>query len=112
MQAIDAKWHSLITDKIVKENLIEVKPDEIRLFARQQLFGYMGGMGSNAMDQPWVNDYIEKMMKDRKYVEDSYNRIQTQKIFEWSETKVNPADKEISAEDFTKMAEEHKHHHH
>ncbi len=105
------KW-TLITDKIVKENLIEVKPDEIRFFARQQLFGYMGGMGSNAMDQPWVNDYIEKMMKDRKYVEDSYNRIQTQKIFEWSETKVNPADKEISAEDFTKMAEEHKHHHH
>ena len=105
------KW-TLITDKIVKENLIEVKPDEIRFFARQQLFGYMGGMGSNAMDQPWVNDYIEKMMKDRKYVEDSYNRIQTQKIFEWAETKVNPADKEISAEDFTKMAEEHKHHHH
>ncbi len=104
------KW-TLITDKIVKENLIEVKPDEIRLFARQQLFGYMGGMGPNAMDQPWVNDYIEKMMKDRKYVEDSYNRIQTQKIFEWSETKINPADKEISAEDFTKMAEEHKHHH-
>ena len=105
------KW-TLITDKIVKENLIEVKPDEIRFFARQQLFGYMGGMGSNAMDQPWVNDYIEKMMKDRKYVEDSYNRIQTQKIFEWAETKVNPANKEISAEDFTKMAEEHKHHHH
>ena len=105
------KW-TLITDKIVKENLIEVKPDEIRFFARQQLFGYMGGMGSNAMDQPWVNDYIEKMMKDRKYVEDSYNRIQSQKIFEWAETKVNPADKEISAEDFTKMAEEHKHHHH
>ncbi len=105
------KW-TLITDKIVKENVIEVKPDEIRFFARQQLFGYMGGMGSNAMDQPWVNDYIEKMMKDRKYVEDSYNRIQSQKIFEWAETKVNPADKEISAEDFTKMAEEHKHHHH
>ena len=51
-------------------------------------------------------------MKDRKYVEDSYNRIQSQKIFEWAETKVNPADKEISADDFTKMAEEHKHHHH
>ncbi|MGZ8557976.1 MAG: trigger factor [Chitinophagaceae bacterium] len=104
------KW-TLITDKIVKENSIEVKPDEIRLFARQQLFGYMGGMGSNAMDQPWVNDYLEKMMKDRKYVEDSYNRIQSQKIFEWAETKVKPVEKEISAEDFTKMAEEHKHHH-
>ena len=41
-------------------------------------------------DQPWVNDYVEKMMKDRKYVEDAYNRIQTQKIFEWAETQVKP----------------------
>ena len=63
-------------------------------------------------DQPWVTDYVEKMMKDRKYVEDAYNRIQTQKIFEWAETKVNPTDKEISAEEFTKMVEAHQHHHH
>jgi trigger factor len=106
------KW-TLITDKIVQENSIQVQPDEIRDFAKQQLFGYMGGaMGADAQNQPWVNDYVEKMMKDRKYVEDAYNRIQTQKIFEWAETKVNPIDKEISAEEFTKMAEEHQHHHH
>jgi len=105
------KW-TLITDKIVQENSIQVQPDEIRAFAKQQLFGYMGGMGADTANQPWVTDYVEKMMKDRKYVEDAYNRIQTQKIFEWAETKVNPADKEISAEDFTKMVEEHQHHHH
>jgi trigger factor len=51
-------------------------------------------------------------MKDRKYVEDAYNRIQTQKIFEWAETKVNPTDKPIAAEEFTKMVEAHQHHHH
>ena len=39
-------------------------------------------------DQPWVNDYLDKMMKDRKFVEDAYNRIQTSKIFEWAETKL------------------------
>jgi trigger factor len=105
------KW-TLITDKIVQENAIQVNPDEIRNFAKQQLFGYMGGMGADAQDQPWVNDYVEKMMKDRKYVEDAYNRMQTQKIFEWAETKVNPADQSISAEEFTKMVEAHQHHHH
>ena len=105
------KW-TLITDKIVQDNAIQVNPDEIRQFAKQQLFGYMGGMGADAQDQPWVNDYVEKMMKDRKYVEDAYNRIQTQKIFEWAETKVNPTDNDISAEEFTKMVEAHQHHHH
>ncbi|MDP4261205.1 MAG: trigger factor [Bacteroidota bacterium] len=105
------KW-TLVSDKIVQDNGIQVQPDEIRGFAKQQLLGYMGNMGGSAEDQPWVNDYIERMMKDRKYVEDAYNRIQAQKIFEWAETKVKPVEKEISAEEFTKMAEEHQHHHH
>ena len=88
-----------------------MQPDEIRNFARKQLFSYMGSGDTNP-EQQWVKDYVEKMMKDRKYVEDSYTRIQTSKIFEWAETQVSPEEKEISAEDFRKMTEEHRHHHH
>jgi len=62
-----------------------------------------------AENQAWANDYVEKMMKDRKYVEESYNRIQGQKIFEWAEKQVNPKEKEITADDFTKMVEAHHH---
>jgi trigger factor len=104
------KW-TLIIDKIVRENNIQVQQDEIRNFAKQQLLGYMG---MNALDdqQAWVKDYTEKMMKDRKYVEDAYNRIQTQKVFDWAEQQVKPAEKEISMEEFTKMVEAHQHHHH
>ena len=70
------------------------------------------GVGAVDEEQPWVKDYIDKMMKDRKYMEDAYNRIQTQKIFEWAESQVNPVEKEINMEEFAKMQEEHKHHHH
>jgi trigger factor len=104
------KW-TLITDKIVQDNAIQVTADEIKAFSKQQLFSYMGGANLSD-DQPWVTDYVEKMMKDKKYVEDSYHRIQTQKIFEFAETQVKASDKDISAEDFTKMVEAHQHHHH
>lgn len=104
------KW-TLISDKIVQENAIQVAPEEIRAFAKQQLFSYMGGANLSD-DQPWVTDYVEKMMKDRKFVEDSYNRLQTQKIFEWTAGQVKPVEKEISAEEFTKMVDAHQHHHH
>jgi len=104
------KW-TLISDRILTENNIQVQPDELRNFAKQQLFGYMG-IPNGGDDQPWINDYVEKMMKDRKYMEDAYNRIQTQKIFEWAESQINATEKEISMEDFTKMQEEHQHHHH
>lgn len=103
------KW-TLISEKIVQDNGIQVQPDEIREFAKQQLFGYMGGaMGPDAESQPWVEDYVNRMMKDKRYLEDAYSRIQSTKIFQWAETQVKPVEKEISAEAFTKMVEEHVH---
>lgn len=104
------KW-TLISDRIVRENNIEVKPEEVKAFAKQQLFGYMG-MPAAGDDQPWVDTYLDKMMQDRKFIEDAYNRIQSQKIFDWAESQVNATEKEIGMEEFVKMQEEHQHHHH
>ncbi len=103
------KW-TLLTDEIVKGNNIAVLPDDLRNFAKQQILGYLG-MGMQDVEQDWVKEYVDKMMKDKKFIEESYNRIQTQKIFEWAETQVVPTEKEISTEDFTKIIEEHQHHH-
>lgn len=105
------KW-TLISDKIVNDNSISVSPDELREFAKQQLFSYMGGNMPMGDDQSWVNDYVERMMKDRKYVEESYNRLQSEKIFEWAEKQIKPTSTPISADEFTKMVSEHQHHHH
>jgi trigger factor len=103
------KW-TLITDKISQEQAIQVTPEEIREFATRQLFNYMGGQA--AEEQPWVKEYIDKMMKDRKYVEDSYNRIQTQKIFEWAAGQLQPTEKVMEADAFQQMVSEHQHAHH
>lgn len=104
------KW-TLITDKLIGQNNIKVEQDDIRQFAKQQLLGYMG---VNAMDeeQDWVRNYIDRMMKDRKYVEDSFNKLQTQKLFDWAETQVNVVETPISKEEFIKMTETHQHQHH
>ncbi|MBS1564692.1 MAG: trigger factor, partial [Bacteroidetes bacterium] len=104
------KW-TLIIDQLVKKSGIEVGQEDIRAFATQQLFQYMGGQVPNLEEQPWVNDYVEKMTKDRKFVEDAYHRIQTDKVFAWAETQVTPTEKPIGAEEFRKMQEEHHHHH-
>src|SRR5215203_541554 len=104
------KW-TLITERLIQQNNIKVEPDEIRQFAKQQLLGYMGGQALDE-DQQWVRDYIDRMMKDRKYVEDAYNRLQTQKLFGWAETQINAEVTPITKEDFLKMNEQHQHHHH
>jgi trigger factor len=107
------KW-TLITDKVVRENKVEVNPDDLKAFAKQQLFGYMGGMGMQGLDeeQSWITEYVNRMMQDRKFVEDAYHRIQTEKVFEWAQTQVKASDKPVTVEEFTKELEKHQHHHH
>jgi len=104
------KW-TLIVDKIAGENGIEVSQDEIRAFARQQLMGYMG-MQAGSADQPWMADYVQRMMQDRKFIEDTVHRVRTEKVFAWAETKIRPTEKPIGRDDFRHLVEEHQHHHH
>lgn len=103
------KW-TLVSSKLITDNKIEVHPDDIREFAKQQLFSYMGGqLGALGDNQQWVDDYANRMMQDRKYVEESYHRISTEKLFGLLETQVTAKEESISAEAF---AEKLHHHHH
>lgn len=104
------KW-TLISEKLTQDHNIQVLPDDIRQFAKEQLLGYMG-MQTLDEEQQWVKDYIDRMMKDRKYVEDAYNRLQTQKLFEWAEGQVKTEEVPVSKEAFIKMNEAHQHEHH
>lgn len=104
------KW-SLINEKIAQDNNISVQQADVRQFAKQQLLGYMG-MAAMDDEQDWVRDYIDRMMKDRKYVEDAYHRLQLQRIFEWAESQVAAQDTPISKEEFIAMNEKHQHEHH
>jgi trigger factor len=102
------KW-TLVSSKLIEENKIEVLPDDIRDFAKQQLFSYMGGqLGALGDNQQWVDDYANRMMQDRKFVEDSYHRISTDKLFSLLEGQISAKEEAIDAADFAKKL----HHHH
>lgn len=104
------KW-TLISEKLTRENNIQVQPDEIRQFAKQQLLGYMG-MQALDEEQQWVRDYIDRMMKDQKYVEDAHNRLLDKKLFDWAETQAKAEETPVTKEEFLHMNEQHQHHHH
>jgi trigger factor len=103
------KW-TLISSKLINDNKIEVLPDDIRDFAKMQLFSYMGGqLGALGDNQQWVDDYANRMMQDKKFVEDSYHRISADKLFTNLEGQVIATDEAITMEAF---AEKLHHHHH
>ena len=101
------KW-TLISEKMFRENNLAVSQDDIKSFAKQQLAGYMG---MNVLDesQAWVTEYLNRMMQDRKFVEDTHHRLQNDKVLQWAETKVQPVNKEISVEEFHHLQHKHQH---
>ncbi len=103
------KW-TLISNQLTTDYKIEVVAEDLKNFAKQQLMSYMGPqMGALGDNDQWLEDYAVRMMQDRKFVEDSYQRIGTEKMFTALETEVEAKDEAIEAEKFADMLN---HHHH
>lgn len=103
------RW-TLVSDKIVKEQNIEVSREEVVQQMKMQVMSYFGSMSLDG-NLDWLDSYIEKMMKDEQQVDSAYRRVLTEKIFNWAETQVLPGEKAISVDDFSKLMKEHQHEH-
>ncbi len=101
------KW-TLISDKVIKENNLQVSPEELRNAMTEEIGRYFGQMNLGE-DTSWLDSYVDRMMKDEKQIDATYRRVITEKLFNWLESQVTPEEKEISSEEFLKMQE---HHHH
>lgn len=99
------KW-SLISTQLIEENKIVVEPDELKEFSKKQMLSYMG-MGSMD-DAPWLEEYANRMLQDKKYIENTYMNLQTEKLFSTLEEKATIKEKEVTTDELNKM----QHHHH
>lgn len=104
------RW-TLISDRIVRENQLDVQPEELRDSMRQQIMGYFGGMSLDG-NMDWLDSYVDRMMQDEQQLDSAYRRLITEKIFHWAEGQVKTTDKSITADEFIKMQEKHNHEHH
>jgi trigger factor len=100
------KW-SLISSKLISENNITVESDEIKQQAVNQIMSYMGGYGTS--DLSWLDEYANRMLQDKKFVEQTYVQLQTSKLFTLLEGQVSTTEESISADEFAKK--QHHHHH-
>ncbi|MEO6254113.1 MAG: trigger factor, partial [Ferruginibacter sp.] len=101
------KW-TLISDKLIKENKLEVGNEELREYMKVEIMRYFGTMNLGE-DTSWIESYIDRMMKDEKQVDSSYRRLITDKLFNWIEGQVKPKEKIVTAEELTAMQHNHQH---
>jgi trigger factor len=101
------KW-TLISDKIINENNLEISEEELRNSMKAEIMSYFGQMNLGE-DSSWIESYIDRMMKDEKQIDSTYRKMITEKLFNWLETQVTPEEKEISSEEFLAMQHHHSH---
>ncbi len=101
------KW-TLISDRIIKQNGIEVHNEELRDHMKNEVMRYFGTMNMGE-DMSWLDAYMDRMMKDEKQVDSTYRRLITEKLFAFIEAKTSPTEKIVSSEELTAMQHNHQH---
>jgi trigger factor len=101
------KW-TLISDKLIKDNKLDVTEEELKENMRTEVMRYFGQMNMGD-DTSWLDSYIDRMMKDEKQVDATYRRLITEKLFGWMESQTKPKEKKVTPEELTAM--QHNHHH-
>ena len=100
------KW-TLISDKIIVDNKLEVDQQELREHMKAEVMNYFGQM-SMGDNMEWLESYLDRMMKDEKQVDSTYRRLVTEKLFKFIESKVGTNEKLVTPEELNGM----QHHHH
>ncbi len=101
------KW-TLISDTIIKENKLAVTEEEVRTSMREEVSRYFGNMNMGE-DMSWLENYIDRMMKDEKHVDTTYRKMIAEKLFNWATSQANPTEKEITSEELVAMQHNHQH---
>lgn len=100
------KW-TLISDRIISENKLEVSQDDLRNYMKEEVMRYFGQMNMGE-DMSWLESYIDRMMKDEKQVDASYRRLITERLFGTVEQQIKKKNKTVTADELNAM----QHHHH
>ena len=103
------RW-TLISDKILLDNGINVTQDEIFTDIKGRVLAYFGMEEGD--EAPWMEGYMQKIAKDEKTMNETYRQILHGKLFQLLQTKFKAVEKEVSEEEFFKLPNPHDAHHH
>ncbi len=103
------RW-TLISDKLILENEINVPREEVLNDIKGRVLSYFGMEADEDVD--WLSGYMAKVEKDEKTVNETYRRLLFDKLFAFLQTQFTVTEAAISEEEFFKLPDAHAAHHH
>ena len=100
---------TLVSDKLIKKYEINVTMDEIMTDLKSKVLTYFGVAEGD--DEPeWMAEYMSKMAKDNKTLDEAYRKLLFDKLFDKIAEEIQVKEEEVSGEDFGKLPSKHHHH--
>ncbi len=103
------RW-TLISDKMIGDLGVQVSAEEVKEDIQNRVLAYFGM--HDADDAPWLEGYMQKVVKDEKMMNETYRRILFDRLFEALRSKFAVEEKEVSEADFFALPAPGGHHHH
>jgi len=103
------RWQ-LITDKIISENKLQVTRKDVLDDVKVRVLQYFGV--TDEADAPWINTYMNKVVQDEKMMDETYKRLQTDRLFGFLEQQFEIEMVQVTEEEFSQLPSAHAAHHH
>jgi trigger factor len=97
------KWQ-LIENKILKEHNIKVEREEVINYTKGLILQQLGSMGQDAMDDKDLEETALRVLENQDEARKLYDQLYQQKLNELFNSTVKIKEKEISYDDFVKLA--------
>ncbi len=94
------RW-TLISEKLLQDAGITVERDEVMNEIKGRVLGHFG-MDADE-DAPWMTDYMNKLSKDEKTMNETYRQILFGKLFAWLRGKFATVEKEVTEQEFLSL---------
>lgn len=103
------RW-TLISDKLIQDAGINVTRDEVLHDIKGRVMAHFGMEPDE--EAPWLKDYMQKLSKDQKTMDETYRQLLYARLFDWLRTKFAIVEKDVTDEEFLNLASAHDMHHH
>jgi trigger factor len=103
------RW-TLISDKLINENNISVSFEEVNADIKNRVLAYFGMQAGD--EAPWMDGYMQKIAKDEKTLNETYQRLMFDRLFQYLHSQFNISEQSIAEEAFFKLQDPHATHHH
>lgn len=102
--ALGLRWQ-LIENKLIKDNKFEVTKEEVIEHTKGMIRQQLAGMGQGMMDDAEMEDTAKRVLENQDEARRMYEQLYSLKLRDFYNNTVKIKEKEISYDDFVKLAE-------